>query len=73
MIATRIALEAKRLLVHTSLTVALIADELGFDDPSNFVKFFRREVGCAPIEVRARYQPADLDVRNAPSRGREGS
>ena len=45
-IASRINLEAKRLLAHTSSSVATIADSLGFDDPSNFVKFFKRETGC---------------------------
>lgn len=51
-IAARIALEAKRLLVHTNLTVASIADRLGFDEPTNFGKFFRREAGCTPAEFR---------------------
>lgn len=58
LITARIALEAKRLLVHTSVSVASIADELGFDDPSNFVKFFRREAGCAPLEFRRRHLAA---------------
>jgi AraC-like DNA-binding protein len=55
-VASRISLEAKRLLVHTSLPVAVIADKLGFDDPSNFVKFFKREVGCTPLELRRQHQ-----------------
>jgi AraC-like DNA-binding protein len=57
LIASRIGLEGKRLLVHTSLPVASIADKLGFDDPSNFVKFFRREAGCTPLELRRQHQP----------------
>ena len=51
-IASRIALEAKRLLVHTEMTVTSIAENLGFVEPSYFVKFFRREVGCTPGEFR---------------------
>jgi AraC-like DNA-binding protein len=51
-IASRISLEAKRLLAHTSSSVATIADSLGFDDPSNFVKFFKRETGCIPSQFR---------------------
>jgi AraC-like DNA-binding protein len=35
-IASRINLEAKRLLAHTDLPVALIADKLGFDEATNF-------------------------------------
>jgi AraC-like DNA-binding protein len=56
LVAARISLEAKRLLVHTALPVAVIADTLGFDDPSNFVKFFKREVGCTPLELRRQHQ-----------------
>ena len=57
-IASRVSLEAKRLLVHTTLSVTAIGDSLGFDDPSNFVKFFRREAGCTPLELRRQHQPA---------------
>jgi len=51
-LSRRIALEAKRLLVHTGLPVLAIADKLGFDEATNFVKFFRREVGCVPGSFR---------------------
>ena len=53
-IAARINLEAKRLLVHTDLAVAAIADKLGFEEPTNFSKFFKREAGCTPAEFRKR-------------------
>ncbi|MDK2123692.1 AraC family transcriptional regulator [Parachitinimonas caeni] len=49
----RIALEAQRRLVHTDLTVKQIAYSLGFSEPTNFNKFFRREVGLAPERWRA--------------------
>lgn len=52
LIAERVALEAKRLLVHTGLPVAAIAESLGFPEASNFVKFFRREAGCTPSSFR---------------------
>ncbi|CEM60019.1 helix-turn-helix domain-containing protein [Xanthomonas campestris] len=58
-IAARINLEAKRLLVHTSMPVAAIAEKLGFDEATNFNKFFRREVGCTPSDFRRRYRLAD--------------
>lgn len=51
-LAQRIVLEAKRLLAHTNLSIALIADTLGFDEATNFVKFFRRETGCSPGSFR---------------------
>lgn len=53
-IAARIVLEAKRLLVHTDLAIATIAERLGFDEATNFSKFFKRDVGCTPIEFRRR-------------------
>ena len=53
-IAARVNLEAKRLLVHTDLTIASIAEKLGFDEPTNFSKFFKREAGCTPAEFRQR-------------------
>lgn len=51
-IASRVNLEAKRLLANSTLSVALIADQLGFDEPTNFVKFFKRQVTCTPGEFR---------------------
>ena len=51
-IAARINLEAKRLLVHLDMPVATIAEKLGFDEPTNFSKFFKREVGFTPAEFR---------------------
>jgi AraC-like DNA-binding protein len=49
----RVALEAKRLLAHTSLTVAAIGEDLGFSEPTNFVKFFKARTGRLPGEFRA--------------------
>lgn len=55
-IAARINLEAKRLLVHADMPVATISEKLGFEEATNFSKFFRREVGCTPVEFRRRQQ-----------------
>jgi len=51
-LSQRITLEAKRFLAHTNSPVAVIADRLGFDEATNFVKFFRREAGCSPGDSR---------------------
>lgn len=53
-ISARVNLEAKRLLVHTDLTIASITDKLGFEEATNFSKFFKRETGCTPAEFRQR-------------------
>ncbi len=52
-IVERIILEAKRVLVHSSDPVARISADLGFDEPTNFVKFFRRETDLTPTGFRA--------------------
>ncbi|RJO71047.1 AraC family transcriptional regulator [Nocardia panacis] len=54
----RILLEAKRLLAHGRDPVARIAEDLGFDDPSNFSKYFHQRTGLTPAAFRARSWPA---------------
>jgi AraC-like DNA-binding protein/mannose-6-phosphate isomerase-like protein (cupin superfamily) len=60
LIAARINLEAKRLLAHSTMSVTLIAEHLGFEDPTNFVKFFKREAACTPGEFRRLNRSAHL-------------
>lgn len=49
----RILLEAKRLLVHTDATAAEVSRRLGFGEPGDFAKFFRKRDGRTPLEFRA--------------------
>jgi AraC family transcriptional regulator, transcriptional activator of pobA len=53
LIRERVLLEGRRLLLHSELSVSEIAYRLGFDDPSYFARFFRRELAQAPGEYRA--------------------
>ena len=53
----RIVLEAKRLLAHGRDPVARIAADLGFDDPSNFSKYFQHRTGTTPAAFRDRVRP----------------
>jgi len=48
----RLLLEAKRLLVHSTLTISEIAYSLRFHDPSYFGRFFRRCAGQTPGRYR---------------------
>lgn len=48
----RIALEAKRLVRFSNMMIKEIADYLGFEDPSYFVKFFKRQTGYLPSSFR---------------------
>jgi len=52
MIQERIILEAQRLLLHSNLNVSQIAYRLGFDDPSYFVKYFKKHANVSPSEFR---------------------
>ncbi|MBS4077256.1 MULTISPECIES: helix-turn-helix domain-containing protein [Pseudomonas] len=47
-------LEAKRLLTYTSMTIYEMSELLGFSDPTNFTRLFRRRVGISPKAFRDR-------------------
>jgi AraC-like DNA-binding protein len=49
----RVALEAKRLLAESDLSVAEVGARLGFSEATNFGRFFARTVGCSPGAFRA--------------------
>ncbi len=51
-ISRRVLLEAKRLLAHSTASVAEVAYQLGFSEATNFVKFFRRNAGVTPKDFR---------------------
>ncbi|CAN5510386.1 4-hydroxyphenylacetate catabolism regulatory protein HpaA [soil metagenome] len=48
----RVALEAKRMLVHTEATVADVAAQLGFADVGYFSRLFKTTTGTAPSAYR---------------------
>lgn len=50
----RVALQAMRLLAATELPIAEIGGRLGFSEPTNFGRFFHREVGQTPGAFRSR-------------------
>jgi AraC-like DNA-binding protein len=52
LIQERVILEAQRLLSHSSLNVNQISYQLGFDDPSYFVKYFKKHTNNSPITFR---------------------
>jgi AraC-like DNA-binding protein len=59
----RVALEARRLLACTDLSVAEIGRQLGFGEPTNFGRFFHREAGLSPGAFRtgaAAEMPAEV-------------
>lgn len=56
----RVELEARRLLVHTDLSVGTISRHLGFTEPTNFSKFFTRRVGRTPGGFRKAERAGDV-------------
>lgn len=52
LIDERILLESKRLLIHSSSSIKEISYDLGFDEPTNFIKYFRKHNRFTPVEFR---------------------
>ncbi len=48
----RIILEAKRILAHTTESIKEIGYSLGFDEPTNFIKYFKKHSLSTPSEFR---------------------
>lgn len=51
-IDSRTILEARRLLSYSSLSIKEVCFELGFDEPTNFTKYFRKHTGMTPAGFR---------------------
>lgn len=70
LIDERVVLEAKRLLAHGHDSVARLAGQLGFDDPSNFSKYFQHRTGLTPAAFRDRVRPSAQSLPQMESGGR---
>ncbi|CAB3865771.1 MULTISPECIES: helix-turn-helix domain-containing protein [Achromobacter] len=55
LVQERIALEAKRLLCNTDLSIAEIGFQLNIEDPAYFTRFFKKHTGCTPGDFRKKY------------------
>lgn len=51
-IQDRLVLEAKRLLLHTELSIKEIAYEIGFEEPLHFSGFYKKQTGSSPSDFR---------------------
>ena len=51
-IQDRLVLEAKRLLLHTNLSIKEIAYQIGFKEPLHFSSFFKNKTGISPSFFR---------------------
>lgn len=70
-IRQELVIEAKRLLANTDLVVERVSNQLSFNDPAYFGRFFKRETGFSPGAFRtsilrnyqARHRPTESAVR----------
>lgn len=51
----RIMLEAKRILAHTTESIKEIGYDLGFEEPTNFIKYFKKHSKLTPTEFREKH------------------
>jgi len=56
LINEQIILEAKRMLIGTGNQVNQVADMLGYDDPSYFIRFFKKQTGYTPEAFRQNFK-----------------
>ncbi len=66
-IDARVTYAASRLLANTDVSIGWISSRVGFSEPSNFAKFFARQVGMSPAVYRERCRTSS-DVGAAPAR-----
>lgn len=52
LIAETLTLEAKVLLYQPSISISEISFVIGFEDPSYFGRFFKKQTGQTPTEYR---------------------
>lgn len=55
-IEERVLLEIKRLIIHSEKNIKEIGHSLGFTDPTNFNKFFKRYTKLTPADFRSLYK-----------------
>lgn len=56
-IETRKLIEARRLLLNTTLTISEIGYELGYNEKSYFTRVFKKKTGLTPTDFRSAVQP----------------
>lgn len=56
LINDQIILEAKRHLIATPAQVKEVADQLGYEDPSYFIRFFKKHTGQSPEAFRKNFK-----------------
>lgn len=55
-IDNHLIVEAKRLLIHDHISIKEISYRLGFDEPTNFTKFFGKQTGHSPTLLKEKHK-----------------
>lgn len=56
-IGNKLITESKKFLLYSNLTIIEISERLSFETPSYFIRFFRKHVGCTPLQFRKSEKP----------------
>lgn len=51
-----VIIQSKRLIINSQDSISEIAYQVGFDEPTNFFKYFKKNTGVSPIQFRETYQ-----------------
>lgn len=65
MMQEKLLREAKRLLLFETLSVKEVSYDLGFTEPTNFVKFFQQHTGVSPKNFRVEHCIGGLDQQDS--------
>jgi YesN/AraC family two-component response regulator len=44
------------MLLNSNDSISHIARQVGYDDPAQFTKYFKKNLGCSPREFRQSFQ-----------------
>jgi len=70
LIRDRVMLEAKRMLLHSQVPVAQIADRLAFEDPAYFSRCFKKHTGRSPVDYRQALANLYTETPKVPTHGK---
>ena len=59
---------AKELLVHTDKKINEIGRITGFENPNNFIRHFKKQIGVTPLEYRKHILTDKIDRQYPPAR-----
>lgn len=57
LIQNKLVTESKKFLLYSNLTIIEISERLSFETSSYFIRFFRKHVGCTPLQFRKGEKP----------------